>query len=206
MTERVVTAARNFAHGRRATFAAIAGLTLLLALPSHHRLTVTPCGEVSPILDLPIRPGERFTLAYRHSVNELPVRDVHTVDSLGRIVLLEERFRALSAGMGHWPGHGRHVMRGTDQAIEGIDRPIGGFRLRVGGREVGHAILFRETPHDLSTRVPGRVVTVEVRTRSTAGRLLDVLRQATYGMSSPAHAGSSIPARPRSARCPGGIP
>lgn len=191
MAEPSTGASGNLSFGSRAALAAFVGLVIFLILPSQYRLTVTVRGEKAPLVDLLIREGERFTVAYRHSVNGLPVRDVHTIDAGGRIILLEEQFAALSAGMGNWPGHGRLVMRGRDQVIEGIDRPIGEFTLRVGGPEVDHAILFRGHRYELSSLAPGRAVRVSIRRKSPACRLFEMLRTAGDGISHTVHARSS---------------
>ncbi len=92
------------------------GLSFLLTLvaglwPDGLVLTLTPVNRGGPMLVFPLEPGERFTLFYFHSVNHLPIWEEHSVDGQGRIYIEEERFLSLNAGMGHWQGHGRHVLR-----------------------------------------------------------------------------------------------
>jgi hypothetical protein len=144
----------------------LVGLSFLFVLvgglwPDGLVLTLTPVNRGRPMLVFPLEPGERFTLFYFHSVNHLPIWEEHSVDGEGRIYIEEERFLSFNAGMGHWQGHGRHVMRDGFQVIEGIHKPLGSFILRVGSPGVNHTILWRGTRTNLSNMVPG--LAVEIR-------------------------------------------
>ncbi len=157
------------------TLAVSAGLALLLLvawlLPGGLELSITPVKGGAPLLVLPLRPGERFTLYYHHSVNHLPIWEEHSVDQNGCIYIEEERFVSFNAGMGHWAGHGRHVMRDGYQVLEDIHMPLGSFVLRVGSPGVDHTILWRKTRTNLSRLVPGQAVLVAARPVSLLHRL-----------------------------------
>ncbi len=146
----------------------LAGLILLFVVlswrvPAGLELTLTPVAGKTPLLVYPIRPGERFTLHYIHSVNHRPIWEEHSVDPEGRIYVEEERFVSFSAGMGYWEGHGRLVKRGEHQVIEDIHWPVGRFILRVGGPGVDHTIIWRGRSTSLSRLVPGQALVVAVR-------------------------------------------
>ncbi|WP_458186520.1 DUF1850 domain-containing protein [Haladaptatus sp. NG-WS-4] len=51
-----------------------------------------------PILVLPVENGTRVTLAYTHSVEKTPVRDVYAVDG-DELEMVEMRFQSYGAGL-----------------------------------------------------------------------------------------------------------
>lgn len=137
---------------------------LVWRLPGGVVLSITPLDGGQPLLELPMEPGERFTLYYHHSVNGLPIWEDHSVDADGAIYIETERFRAFNAGMGEMPGRGRLVHRpGGPQAIEGMHDRVGEFVLRVGSPGVDHTILWRGTATSLSALAAGRRVLVAAR-------------------------------------------
>lgn len=162
-------------HPARWALAVTAGLVLILLvawlLPGGLELSITPVKGGAPLLVLPLQPGERFTLYYHHSVNHLPIWEEHSADQNGRIYIEEERFVSFNAGMGHWAGHGRHVMKNGYQVLEHIHMPVGSFVLRVGSPGVDHTILWRHTSTNLSRLVPGQAVLVAARPVSLLHRL-----------------------------------
>jgi hypothetical protein len=169
--------------GRRFILPLLIGLSFLLALfdglwPDGLVLTVTPVSGKRPVLALPLRPGERFTLFYFHSVNHLPIWEEHSVDGQGRIYIEEERFLSLNAGMGQWAGRGRHVVRDGFQVIESIHQPLGSFVLRVGSPGVDHTILWRGTRTNLSNLIPGQAVEVRCEKWSILEKLWHQLKGA----------------------------
>ena len=146
------------------------GLPVFLAvgmLPGQEldglELQVRYVDEAGTLLTVPLRPGETFTLHYRHSVDGGPIWEVHSVDRAGTIFIEEERFTRFGAGMGHWPGHGRLTRRGACQVIEGIHRPIGRPILRIGSPAVGHTLIWRGQRIMLSALAPGRRVQLVAR-------------------------------------------
>ena len=140
---------------------AAAVMVLFLALlPGGFELTISPVQGGKPLLCCAIKPGESFVLHYIHSVNESPIWETHTIDKKGIICLLEERFLAFSAGMGHWPGHGTLTVRGKYQVIENINKPIGPFVLRIAGEKSQHIIICRNIEVNLSRIAAGEAVRV----------------------------------------------
>ncbi len=150
----------------------LAGLWVVGRAPLGLELVIRPSDGSEPLAILPLEPGEHFTLHYRHSVDHGPIWEEHSVDRAGNIYIEEERFTMFGAGMGHWPGHGRVTRRDSLQVIEGIHAPTGDIVLRVGGGEVGHALLWRGGRIDLSAVAAGRAV----RIAAQPVRLLTVLR------------------------------
>lgn len=154
------------------------GLAIILAFlvislqPVGFELILTPLQGNKPLLRLPLEPRGCFTIYYRHSVNGYPVWDIHTIDNQGKIYLKEERFLAFSAGMGHWPGHGRHVIRDDYQVLEDINKPIGSFVLRVGGLTSQQTIICGEMEVNLSQLAAGKPVRVSAISVSRMNRLL----------------------------------
>lgn len=126
-------------------------------------LRVTPVTGKTPLLVLPLKPGERFTLHYIHSVEQAPIWEVHSVDAAGRIFVEEERYRKFGAGMGKMPGVGRYEMRGDVEVITDMHMPVGNFVLRVGSPGVDHTVIWRGTRTNLSARVPHRAVRFSAR-------------------------------------------
>jgi hypothetical protein len=80
--------------------------------PGGLELSVTPVKGGPPLVTVPLRPGERFTLHYYHSVENAPIWEEHSLDAAGRIFIEEERYLKFGAGMGRMPGVGRLVRRG----------------------------------------------------------------------------------------------
>ena len=149
-------------------------LALVLAaawLPGGLELVICPKDGGRPLVVVPLKPGERFTLRYIHSVGQVPIWEVHSANQDGNIYIEQERFVMFGAGMGHWPGHGTLTSRGPYQVIENIHAPIGDFVLRVGDRDVDHTVIWREKPLYLSRLAPGRAVLISARPVSLLQRL-----------------------------------
>lgn len=151
----------------RLTVVLLAGLALALAvlalLPGGLELRVIPVKGGDPLLAVPLNGKAGFTLHYFHSVNHKPIWEVHSVDREGNIFIDEERFISFNAGMGHWQGHGRHVIKDGMQVIEGIHQPVGRMVLRVGSPGVDHSIIWPGGSINLSALVPGQAVEISAR-------------------------------------------
>lgn len=117
----------------------------------------------SPLLGLPMRPGEEFTLHYIHSVDQEPIWEVHSVGPDGTIYIEEEILVMFGAGMGELPGRGRLTGRGDLQVIEDMHDAIGEFVLRVGRPGVDHTIWWRDEKFNLTRIAAGRAVRVRAR-------------------------------------------
>lgn len=154
-------------RGRLLLFGAT-GLVVIVCLGgfvlhSGLELRVVPVRNDQPLLVLPLRPGERFTLRYVHSLENAPIWEVHSVDREGRIYIEEERYPKFGAGMGRMPGVGRMVRRGPYEVIEGMHQPVGDFVLRVGSPGVDHTVLWRSRRINLSARIPHEAVRFQAR-------------------------------------------
>jgi hypothetical protein len=150
---------RTAAPALYGTALALAVALTALLLPVRPALRLSDEGDT--IGHLPLAEGERFTIAYVHSIDGLPIEeDIGVRD--GHLVVEATRLRQFGAGMGHIPGEGTGHAEGEWWVIEGIDRDIGTeLVLRVGSPAVDHRI---RTPGDevrLSPCLAARPVTVE---------------------------------------------
>jgi hypothetical protein len=165
---------------RRLGWAVGVGLALFLAagllLPGGLELRITPLAGGPPLLVLPLEPGERFTLHYRHSVENAPIWEEHSLDEQGRIYIEEERYLKYGAGMGRMPGVGRMVKRGPYEVIEDMHMPTGDFVLRIGSPGVDHTVIWRNTRTNLSRMAPHAAVQFRARTVSWLQRLWRSMR------------------------------
>jgi len=134
-------------------------------------LQIVPVKGGSPLLVLPLEPGERFTLHYYHSVENAPIWEEHSLDEKGRIYVEEERYSKFGAGMGRMPGVGRMVRRGPYEVIENMHMPTGNFILRVGSRGVDHTVIWRGYSVNLSAVAPHVAVKFSARPVSLLYRL-----------------------------------
>lgn len=147
---------------RRNAMAAIGVALLFIAggvyLPGGVELCVTTVSAGTPLLVLPLKEEERFTIHYYHSVENAPIWEVHSTDRSGRIYIEEEIYLKFGAGMGKMPGVGRMVTRGPYEAIEGMHMPIGDFILRIGSPGVDHTVIWRGSRTNLSAMAPHTAV------------------------------------------------
>ena len=86
----------GFGKRRRLLLLTAVGLVVTILfitwlLPGGLVLNVIPVTGGPPLLVLPMKPGERFTLHYYHSVENAPIWEVHSLDETGRIYIEEER-------------------------------------------------------------------------------------------------------------------
>jgi hypothetical protein len=155
----------NFSR-RPLLWAAGFGLIFIMAgllAPGGLELQVVPVKGGTPLLVLPLEPGERFTLRYYHSVENAPIWEEHSLDETGRIYIEEERYLKFGAGMGRMPGVGHMVQRGPYEAIENMHMPTGNFVLRIGSPGVDHTIMWRGTATNLSAVAPHQAVRFSAR-------------------------------------------
>jgi hypothetical protein len=153
---------------RRRSLMVAAGLVAAFFLISRYRpggleLTITPVKGGPPLLVLPLKPAERFTIRYYHSVENTPIWEEHSLDAEGRIFIEEERYLKFGAGMGRMPGVGRMVRRGDFEVIEDMHMPTGDFVLRVGSPGVDHTIIWRGRIKNLSAVAPHVAVQFSAR-------------------------------------------
>ncbi|HKJ99570.1 MAG TPA: DUF1850 domain-containing protein [Desulfotignum sp.] len=139
------------------------GLVLLLVpavwlFPAGLALHVTLVDDNTPVLVLPMEPGELFTLHYYHSVEHAPIWETHSMDKTGAIFIEEERYEKFGAGMGKMPGAGRMVKKGKYESIVDMHLPVGKFVLRVGSPGVDHTIIWRGRRFNLSENLSHKSV------------------------------------------------
>jgi hypothetical protein len=152
----------------------LAGFILLL-IPGGLELWVVAVERGEPLLILPLKPGERFTLHYYHSVENSPIWEEHSLDKKGQIYIEEERYLKFGAGMGKMPGVGRMVRRGPYEVIEDMHMPTGDFILRVGSPGVNHTIIWRGMKKNLSHIAPHVAVRFTGRQINMLQRLIRLL-------------------------------
>lgn len=113
----------------------------------------------NPVLLLPLRPGETFTIRFIHSIDGLPVEDTYRLGPTG-LVQTQTRLLSFGAGMGHIEGDGTAEWDGPWTVITGMARPIGTLRLRVGSPAVDHTLLWRDFSWRLSPRFAGQLLII----------------------------------------------
>jgi len=144
-------------------FICISGLVLSLLFtawltPGGLELRLTLVKENQPLLVLPIKATERFTIHYYHSVENAPIWEEHSMDEAGNIYIEEERYEKFGAGMGKMPGVGKMVKQGIYEVIKDMHMPVGNFILRVGSPGVDHTLIWRSHRYNLSRTIAHKAV------------------------------------------------
>lgn len=152
--------ARHIRRWIGAALGIIAGAALFIELQQTAGLLlrVVPVKGGDPLAELLLRPEERFTIRYYHSVENAPIWETHSVDAQGRIFIEEERYLKFGAGMGKMPGVGRMVRRGPYEVIEAMHMPTGDFVLRIGSPGVDHTLMAEGKELNLSAIAPHTAV------------------------------------------------
>ncbi len=127
---------------------------ILIFIPGGFELKITPVKGDSPLLVLPMNPGERFTIHYYHSVENAPIWETHSIDKYGEIFIEEEKYLKFGAGMGKMPGVGHMVKEGPYEVIKDMHMATGNFILRIGSPGVNHTVIWRNTKTNLSDIAP----------------------------------------------------
>lgn len=124
-------------------------------------------GEV--LASIPMPEGERWCLAWNHSVAGFTVLDCYR-HADGGMWLERSHQPDFAAGLGHYEGRGElHSDGRGGYWIEHIDEPVPGNRyaLRVGSPEVDHRLRWRadgtERQLSLSAMAAGERVTLQLR-------------------------------------------
>lgn len=158
---------------RPATIIAICVIGLAVSIlvtawltPGGLLLCITLVQEDKPVLELPMNPGERFTLRYFHSVENAPIWETHSMDRTGKIFIEEEKYEKFGAGMGKMPGVGRMVTQGIYEVITDMHMPVGNFILRVGSKGVDHTLIWRDRQFNLSETLAHKAVMFSGRPES----------------------------------------
>ena len=113
------------------------------------------------------KPGDHFTIEYRHSSDHTPVRDLFRIGEDGEIVLIEESYRWFGAGLESHPDVGKTDFSGNWTRVR-MQRVFPCFLLRVG--EVTDQILtIHERKVPLLSIAKGRE-SVWIRTTTIVGK------------------------------------
>lgn len=103
-----------------------------------------------------LSPGQPVVLAYRHSVNGQPVREVYSLDPTAALVVQEHAFRVQGAGLGQVEGEGLRIETpGGWTRVVDLNRSVGCIALRVGQPRVDHRLTVRGTTWALSQSLAG---------------------------------------------------
>ncbi len=128
----------------------------------------------TPLLTVPVRPGDTFTLSYIHSVDISPVYEVFSVDGKKGIILQRSCMRMFGAGFDPWQAHGKIVEEGGWEKMVDLNVPLGKFLLRVGAPTVDHTLTIEGMKIYLSRMIPEKRVWVMISgvsgTKTTKGR------------------------------------
>ena len=119
---------------------------------ADRTLVVADAGSGEQLLAVPVETGAEVTLAYTHSVEKTPVRDVYVVDD-GSLRMVRMEFDSYGAGL---PA-GADVERTDDGLVAPVDRSYD--RLRVSpGSIAGHELRVGGDRYDLTALADGEVV------------------------------------------------
>ena len=115
-------------------------------------LVVADADSGERLLAVPVETGAEVTLAYTHSVEKTPVRDVYVIDG-DSLRMVRTEFDSYGAGL----PSGADVERTDDGLVAPVDRSYD--RLRVSpGSIAGHELRVGEDRHDLVALADGEVV------------------------------------------------
>lgn len=142
--------------GKAAALLLLSGAAFLPWMPG---ISVAKPGE-DPVLVLPLRRDETFSIRFIHSVDRLPIVEHYRRDRNG-LVQTETRLLSFGAGTGHIEGQGTVTEDGPWTVITGLNRPIGRLRQRIGSEAVDHTLIWRGCSWRLSQRFSGEVLIIE---------------------------------------------
>lgn len=127
------------------------------------QLVVSNFSTAAVIASLKVKPGDRFTIRYIHSIDKTPIFEEFRLDRDEGLVLEKTWFTMFGAGLGHWAGHGHLSQSSKWITIEGIEQPLDSFILRIGALSVGHTIIYHEQTINLSRLAPGVRALIEFK-------------------------------------------
>jgi len=112
----------------------------------------------TPLIRIPVRQGDIFSLYYIHSVDISPVYEVFAVDVKKGIVLMQSCMKMFGAGFDPWQAHGKVIEEGGWLKMKGLRVPLGSFLLRVGALTVDHTLKIKGMTFYLSRMMPEKRV------------------------------------------------
>ena len=116
----------------------------------------------TPLVEIPVKQGDTFTIYYIHSVDISPVYEVFSVDREKGIVLQQSCMKMFGAGFDPWQAHGKIVEKGGWEKMVNLDVPLGSFLLRVGAPTVDHTLKIRGMNIYLSRMIPEKRVWITI--------------------------------------------
>lgn len=132
--------------------------------PPTTTLLVEDAATGEPMLAIPVANGTNVTLAYTHSVEKTPVRDVYRVDG-DRLVMVRMEFSSFGAGL-----PARANVTETADGTYVYDPPGSFEELYVQPGEVaGHRLLVGDREFDLVELSDGRTVRLHLADTCGAG-------------------------------------
>lgn len=159
------------ARHRAAALAAVALVALAVApaVPTGRTLVVADTETGETYLHTPVENGTTVTLAYTHSVEKTPVRDVYVVDG-DRLVATRMTFESYGWGLpsranvSRQDGHFVYDPPGAHRRLTVAPGDVAGHRLRVGNRS-----------YDLVGLTDERSVDIHITRRSAVAAAADSL-------------------------------
>jgi len=121
--------------------------------------------EGTPLIQVPVKQGDTFTISYIHSVDISPVYEVFSIDEKRGIVLQQSCMKMFGAGFDPWQAHGKIVEEEGWEKMVNLNVPLGTFLLRVGTPTVDHTLKIRGMYIYLSRMIPEKRVWITVSGR-----------------------------------------
>ena len=144
----------------------LAGSVVAAAVPAGQAVVVTDATSGDRLLAVPVENGSTITVAYTHSVERTPVRDVYTVDGQ-RLVMTRMEFSSYGYGL---------PARAEVEQVDGqfVTYPDwSGANLTVKpGHIAGHKLVVDGRTYDLVRLSNAETVTIRVVDVSLLDRLL----------------------------------
>ena len=91
------------------------------------------------LLDLPVQPGDRFSIHYIHSSDKTPIQDIFEVGEKGEMILIEENYLWYGAGLECMNWEGATVTMENKKTRVHLKRHFTSLLLRV-GRIADHSL------------------------------------------------------------------
>ena len=118
--------------------------------------------EGTPLIQIPVKQGDTFTIYYIHSVDISPVYEIFSVDRKKGIILQQSCMKMFGAGFDPWQAHGKIVEENGWEKMVNLNVPLGHFLLRVGASTVDHTLKIRGMSIYLSRMIPEKRVWISI--------------------------------------------
>lgn len=142
-------------------------IAIVLVLPVMVLEVRLPDGAV--VLKRPLPPDGRFELRYVHSWDKTPVYDVFSSDQDGQLLLVEEQYLWMGAGLDFHPDARLDFSSNRVRVL--APRPIGILHLAV-GTVADQRLVFGQTKVSLnSLALPGTKLTLQLKKVSVLAAL-----------------------------------